>query len=48
MDDTIQKREELKKAYPTSDSWHAKVDSMSPAQVTAIYIRFRSEGKLGK
>jgi hypothetical protein len=47
MDDIEQKREELKKLYP-SYSWQYKVDKMSPAQVTAIYLRFKSEGKLGK
>lgn len=42
-----QEREELKKAYP-SDSWASKVDKMSPTQVSAIYIRLKSQGKLGK
>lgn len=41
-------REELKKAYPKSKKWHDKVNKMSPNQVTAIYIRLKSEGKLGK
>lgn len=43
-----QDREELKKAYPKSKQWHEKVDNMSPGQVTAIYIRLRAQGKLGK
>jgi hypothetical protein len=43
-----QEREELKKAYPNSEKWHARVDKMSPVQVAAIYIRFKNEGKLGK
>ncbi len=43
-----QEREELKKAYPGSGQWCAKVDAMSPEQVTAIYIRLRAQGKLGK
>lgn len=44
----MNKREELKKAYPKSENWHRKVDKMTPDQVTAIYIRLKSEGKLGK
>jgi hypothetical protein len=43
-----QEREELKKAYPHSKQWHEKVDKMRPDQVTAVYIRLRSRGKLGK
>jgi len=42
-----QEREELKKVYP-NPRWKEKVDKMSPDQVTAIYIRLRSQGKLGK
>ena len=42
----INEREEIKKVYPNSKTWYAKVDKMSPAQVTAIYIRFKAEGKL--
>jgi hypothetical protein len=42
-----QKREELKKAYP-SRGWAEKVDRMPPAQVTAIYIRLQAQGKLGR
>jgi hypothetical protein len=41
-------REELKKAYPKSERWHKKVNKMRPDQVTAIYIRLSSQGKLGK
>ncbi|MET0785914.1 MAG: hypothetical protein ABWY25_04350 [Paenisporosarcina sp.] len=40
-------REELKKAYP-SKNFAEKVDKMRPDQVTAIYIRLRSQGKLRK
>lgn len=47
MGNTEQEREEIKKVYP-SQSWRDKVDKMSPAQVAAIYIRFKSQGKLGK
>lgn len=45
MDDVEIKREELKKAY-SSDSWQRKVAKMSSTQVIAIYIRFKSEGKI--
>ncbi len=41
-------REELKKAYPQSKSWHDKVDKMPSDQITAVYIRLRSQGKLGR
>lgn len=44
----INEREELKKAYPNSKQWHEKVEKMSADQVTAIYIRLRSQGKLGR
>ena len=47
MGNVDQEREELKKLY-SSDSWNDKVDKMSDSQVTAIYLRFKSEGKLGK
>ena len=40
-----QEREALKKAYP-SKRWAEKVDRMSEAQITAIYIRLRAQGKL--
>jgi hypothetical protein len=46
-DSTEAKRQELLKLYP-SQKWRDKVIKMSPAQVTAIYIRIRDEGKLGK
>ena len=48
MDSDYKQREELKKAYPGREEWSAKVDKMTPSQVTAIYIRLRSQGKLGK
>jgi len=41
----FEKREALKKLY-SSGSWLNKVKNMSEAQVTAIYLRFKSEGKL--
>jgi len=43
-----QEKEELKKAYPQSKQWAEKVDKMSAEQATAIYIRLRSQGKLGR
>lgn len=38
-------REALKKAYPTA-SWKKKVNLMPPAQVTAVYLKFRSQNKI--
>lgn len=46
--DTERKREELKKVYPKSESWAHKVTKMSERQVTAIYLKFQTAGKLGK
>lgn len=43
--DTNQKRQELLKVYP---HWTDKVAKMSDAQVTAIFLRLQSSGKLGK
>jgi hypothetical protein len=40
-----QMRIELKKAYKTP-SWTAKVNNMRPPQVTALYLKFRREGKI--
>ena len=40
-------REQLKKAYP-SKTWEDKVNKMSTQQAIAVYIRLRSNGKLGK
>lgn len=34
-----EKRDAIKKAYPKSTAWHAKVDAMSEAQVMAVYSR---------
>lgn len=48
MEDIERKREAVKTVYPNSDTWHEKVDKMSSSQVAAIYIRFVSEGKLGR
>jgi hypothetical protein len=44
--DLDQKREAIKQVYPKSTRWAEKVNKMSEEQVTAIYLRFRSEGKL--
>jgi hypothetical protein len=44
MDDN-QKREALKKVYPSA-KWATKVDKMSSAQVTAVFLRLQAEKKL--
>lgn len=36
----------LKKLYPKSRNWSLKVDKMSDAQVTAILIKAKKDGKL--
>lgn len=41
-------KQELLKLYPKSAGWADKVKHMSSEQVTAIYLRYRSEGKLRK
>lgn len=41
-----EERAQIKQVYPHSDSWAAKVDKMSEAQVKAIHIRFKAESKL--
>lgn len=38
-------REALKKAYP-SKKWAEKVNKMSDAQVIAVYMRLRLQGKI--
>lgn len=40
-------REAIKKVYP-SKTWEDKVNKMSTQQAIAVYIRLRSQGKLGK
>lgn len=40
-----QEREAVKKIGQSPD-WSAKVDKMSDAQVIAIYLRLKSQGKL--
>lgn len=39
------KREQLKKLYP-GQGWKDKVNKMSDAQVQAIYLRLKSQGKI--
>lgn len=39
------KREALKGVYPT-EQWQTKVSSMTEGQVTAIFLRLRSQGKV--
>ena len=41
-------REELKKLYPRSGSWQARVRAMPENQVFAIYTKFKNERKLGR
>lgn len=42
---TTQMRQAIKKAY-SGDSWGRKVDSMSDAQVIAVYFRLLNDDKL--
>lgn len=44
-DDVETRRVMISKVYDT-DTWHDKVRIMSDAQVIAIYLRFKREGKL--
>lgn len=46
MSDIYQQRELIKKAYPNSKAWASKVSKMPEAQVTAIFLRLRREGKI--
>lgn len=41
----VQKREALKGAYP-GEKWAKKVDGWSDAQVTATYLRLKSQNKV--
>ena len=45
MDDVSKKREALKAVYP-SKRWATKVNNMSDNQVIAVYLRFKSQGKV--
>lgn len=46
MATTTRERELVKGAYPHSPTWKSKVDRMSDRQVTAIFLRFKREGKI--
>lgn len=49
MDDAeVERKRALIKGAYSSQSWEDKVARMSPAQVTAVYIRLSAQGKLGK
>lgn len=41
----VNKREELKKAYPNK-RWADKVDKMPEDQVVAVYLRWKSTRKI--
>lgn len=46
MNNDIQvKRAALRGLY--GDAWKAKVDKMSDKQIIAIYLKFKSEGRIG-
>lgn len=40
------KRELVKGVYKNSVTWAHRVAAMSDAQITAIYLKFKEEGKL--
>jgi hypothetical protein len=42
----IPQRELVKKAYPHSKAWASRVDKMPDAQVTAVFLRLKSKGKI--
>lgn len=48
MDDTEieRKRAIIAGVYP-GENWKTKVNNMSSAQIIAVYIRLRDQGKLG-
>lgn len=46
MDDISFKREQIKKAYPTSKAWVNKVRKMPEAQVIAIFLKLKKENKI--
>lgn len=43
MTDIQHKREAIKKAYPNSGTWGAKVDAMPEHQVVAVYSRLMAK-----
>lgn len=46
MDDISFKREQIKKAYPTSKSWASKVRKMPEAQVAAVFLKLKKENRI--
>lgn len=40
------RRQEVKDAYSGSTTWAERVDKMSPKQLTAIYLKLKSEGRV--
>jgi hypothetical protein len=42
----ISKREQIKKAYPHSKTWSAKVDKMSDSQATAIFLSMQKKRQI--
>ena len=46
--DTNEKRQALKDAYPGFTIWAGKVDQMRDTQVSALYFKFKKEGRLRK
>lgn len=47
MADNIQsKRKAVSDAYPNSGKWKSRVTKMADDQVTAIYLRLKTQGKV--
>ena len=46
MDDISTKREAVIGAYPGSRKWKTKVIKMSEAQLIAVYLRLKAQGKV--
>jgi hypothetical protein len=42
----IKIREALKKIWPNSKAWNARVDKMTDSQAVAVYFRMFKEGKI--
>lgn len=45
MNDTMQKRELVKRVYP-NPTWARKVDRMSDEQIIAVFLRLVAQGKI--
>lgn len=43
---TWEMREAIIQAYKNSDTWKKKVEKMSDSQVTAVYLRLLSIGRI--